>query len=93
MFIAGLCIAFIPCRIDTTFLFDSHNPNREQSPDPNEYSVLLEFPDLVAVPNYVISFYCRGNVVKFELQFIAVHLEQFSTSFYARLVRNVKNLI
>ena len=60
-------------------------------PDPNEYSVLLKFPDSAAVGNYVISCYCQGNTVQFEVQFIAVHLEQFSASFCSRLVRNLKN--
>ena len=41
----------------------------------------------------MISCYCQGNVVQFEVQFIAVHLEQFSTPFCSRLVENLKNRI
>ena len=88
-----MCITVIPCGRDIVFLFGSHSRNREGRPDPNEYSVLLKFPDSVAVGNYVISCYCQGNTVQFEVQFIAVHLEQFSASFCSRLVRNLKNWI
>ena len=91
--ITGLCIAVIPCGRDTVFLFDSHSRNREGRPDPNGYFVLLKFSDLVAVANYVIPCYCQGNVGQFEVQFIPVHLEQFSISFSSRLVRNVNNQI
>lgn len=41
----------------------------------------------------MISCYCQGNVVQFEVQFIAVHLEQSSTPFCSRLVENLKNRI
>ena len=41
----------------------------------------------------MISCYCRGNVAQFEVQFIAIRLEQFSISFCSRLVRNLKNRI
>ena len=51
------------------------------------------FPDLVAVSNFVISCYCGGDVVQSEVQFIAVHLEQSSTSSCYRLIRNLKNRI
>ena len=41
----------------------------------------------------MISCYCRVNVVQFEVQFIAIRLEQFSISFCSRLVKNLKNRI
>ena len=93
LFRAGLCIAVIPCGRDTVFLFDSHSHNREGRPDHNRYSVLLKFPDVVTVANYVISCCWRGNIVQFEVSFIAVHLEQFSTSFRSRFVSNLKKQI
>ena len=43
-------------------------------------TVLLKFPNLVAAANYAISCYSRGNVVQFEVQYIAIHSEQFPTS-------------
>ena len=93
LFITGLCVAFIHCGRDTAFLFDSHSRNSEARLDPNGYSVSLKFPDLVAVSNFVISCYCGGDVVQSEVQFIAVHLEQSSTSSCYRLIRNLKNRI
>ena len=93
LFITGLCVAFIHCGRDTAFLFDSHSRNSEVRLDPNGYSVSLKFPDLVAVSNFVISCYCGGDVVQSEVQFIAVHLEQSSTSSCYRLIRNLKNRI
>ena len=93
LFITDLCVAVIHCGRDSAFLFDSHNRNSEVRLDPNGYSVSLRFPELVAVSNFVISCYCRGDVVQSEVQFIAVHLEQSSKSYCFRLVRNLKNRI
>ena len=93
LFITRMCIAVVPCGRDTVSLFESYNRKREGRPDPNGYSVLLKFPDLVAVANYMISCYCQGNLVQFEGQFIAVHFEQFSISFCSRLVGNLKDRI
>ena len=68
-----------------------HSRKREGRVDPNGYSALIKCPDLVAITNLLISwllisYYCRGNVVQFEVQFIPVHLEQLSTSFCSRFV-------
>ena len=79
LFITGLCISVILRGRETVFIFDSHGHNREGRPDPNGYSVLLKFPNLVAVANYIISCYCQGTAVQFEVQNVAVYLEQFST--------------
>ena len=49
LFITVLCVAVIPCGRYTVFLFDSYSRNRQGRSDPNGYSLLLKFPDLVAV--------------------------------------------
>ena len=87
-----MCIAVIPCGSDV-FFFDSHSRNREGKPNPNGYTVLLKFPDLVAAANYVTSCYCQCNVVQFEAQFIAVHLvEVFFREIILILSRPLSNV-